>query len=264
MSEECVQSDDTPGKPKLICSEIWGGIQDLDRDVNTDGVDASLYSSSCDGGKGGDIYYVGACKGCMLTRVAVADVVGHGKTVSEVSQYMYDSLKEHICDPDSGKILHELNQRACRQGLQAMTTAAVVAYSGMSAEIHLSSAGHPPVLFKQANEKTWSVPARDSRSSEGDRQGVNLPLAVGEDAVYAQQSIRARSGDRLFIYTDGVTEAPSRAGELFGVHRLTEVLDAHADAPLSGLKSAVLEALHRHTGNGLTHDDVTLVAIAVR
>ena len=46
--------------------------------------------------------------------------------------------------------------------------------------------------------------------------------------------------------------------------RLREVLDAHADAPLAELKSAVLQALNRHTADGLTHDDVTLIAMEVR
>lgn len=36
----------------------------MDEELSTDGLIASIYSSSCDGGKGGDIYYVGACKGC--------------------------------------------------------------------------------------------------------------------------------------------------------------------------------------------------------
>ncbi|GAG80253.1 unnamed protein product [marine sediment metagenome] len=48
------------------------------------------------GGKGGDIYYFGVCKGDIITRLAIADVTGHGETVSEVSQYVYDSLNSHI------------------------------------------------------------------------------------------------------------------------------------------------------------------------
>ena len=43
-----------------------------------------------------------------------------------------------------------------------------------------------------------------------------------------------------------------------------ERLDANADAPLSQLKTAVLKALHQHTGNGLTHDDVTIIAMEIR
>jgi len=51
---------------------------------------------------------------------------------------------------------------------------------------------------------------------------------------------------------------------LFGARRLVAVLDANAGASLDGLKSAVPGALREHTGNGLTHDDVTLIAMELR
>jgi len=264
MSEECIEPARPESKRRLICSGIWGGIRDRDQSISTDGLNASLYSSSCDGGKGGDIYYVGACKGCKLTRVAVADVVGHGQAVSNVSQFMYDSLKAHICDPDSARVLLELNRLASRRGLKAMTTAAVVAYSGISSEVILSLAGHPPVLLNRKNKSSWSAARLNGSSGEPRGPDAGLPLAVDPDTVYGQQVIPVTSGDRLLVYTDGVTEAPSPMGELFGVQRLAAVLDANAGAPLPGLKSAVLLALREHTGNGLTHDDVTLIAMEVR
>jgi len=264
MSKECSQPGNPAAKRALVCSGIWGGIRDADQNVNTDGLAASVFSSSCDGGKGGDIYYIGACKGCKLTRMAVADVVGHGQAVSDVSEYMYDSLKAHICDPDSRKILSELNQVASKQGLNAMTTAAVVAYSGVSDEVFLSQAGHPPILLNRKGRSSWSAVGLDGSSVEPREPNVGLPLAVAPETVYQQQVIPITSGDRLFVYTDGVTEAPNRLGELFGTRRLTAVLDANAGAPLPCLKSAVVEALREHTGNGLTHDDVTLIAMEVR
>ena len=42
-----------------------------------------------------------------------------------------------------------------------------------------------------------------------------------------------------------------------------DVLDANAAASLSELKSAVLKALHQHTKQELTHDDVTLIALQI-
>ena len=50
---------------------------------------------------------------------------------------------------------------------------------------------------------------------------------------------------------------------LGGDERLSSVLNANVDLPLSKLKSAVLQEVQRHTGNGLTHDDVTLIAIQI-
>ena len=84
-------------RPKLKCSGIWGGIRNVDMEITAGKVIGSIYSAACcAGGKGGDIYYFGVCKGDMITRVAIADVVGHGEAVTEVSQYVYGSLEAHI------------------------------------------------------------------------------------------------------------------------------------------------------------------------
>ena len=82
---------------RLECKELWGGIRNRDIEVSAGKVIGSIYSAPCgEGGKGGDIYYFGVCKGDIITRLAVADVTGHGEAVSEISQYVYDTLKAHM------------------------------------------------------------------------------------------------------------------------------------------------------------------------
>ena len=81
---------------------------------------------------------------------------------------------------------------------------------------------------------------------------------------YDQQCTPLNSGDRFFLFTDGLVEAPSPDGEQFGGQRLLEVLNGAPQAGLADLKSAVLRALRDHTGGLLNHDDVTLMAIEVR
>jgi sigma-B regulation protein RsbU (phosphoserine phosphatase) len=92
---------------------------------------------------------------------------------------------------------------------------------------------------------------------------MNIPLAVDSDTSYGQITIPMASGDRLFVYTDGIVDAPSPDGESFGFARLKNVLDANTQAPISELKAAVLKALHQHTKKELTHDDVTLIALEI-
>jgi sigma-B regulation protein RsbU (phosphoserine phosphatase) len=70
-------------------------------------------------------------------------------------------------------------------------------------------------------------------------------------------------GDRLFVYTDGVIDAPDAEGKSFGLMRLKDVLDANGEAPLSELKSAVLKTLNQYAQKELSHDDVTLVALEI-
>ena len=82
---------------RLECKELWGGIRNQDSEISAGNVIGSIYSTACcDGGKGKDIYYFGVCKGGIITRLAIADVTGHGEAVAEISQYVYDTLNEHI------------------------------------------------------------------------------------------------------------------------------------------------------------------------
>jgi sigma-B regulation protein RsbU (phosphoserine phosphatase) len=144
-----------------------------------------------------------------------------------------------------------------------MTTAAVVAYYREESEARVSYAGHPPILYQRANDRVWAYARPPGRKGQSDGFPLNIPLAVDLDTLYSQIRISMSPGDRLFAYTDGIIDAPSREGESFGLARLKNALDANTGAPLSELKSAVLKTLHEFTEKELTHDDVTLIAMEI-
>ena len=244
---------------RIKCAEVWGGIKNQDQDVCSAGVTASLYSSSCDGGKGGDIYYISVCQNDMLTRLAVADVVGHGEAVSEVSQWLYESLQARMNEPDPGVVLEDLNQIAVQRGLDAMTTAAVAGFYTADGKVHFAYAGHHPMLVWRCQDARWLPVAQPTPD---DNTG-GLPLGVMAETTYCQQELELGSGDRLLLYTDGVLEAPNASGQQFGKDRLHAVLREVASASLSEVKGAVLQAIRAHTGGTLAHDDVTLLAVEV-
>ncbi len=144
-----------------------------------------------------------------------------------------------------------------------MTTAAVVAYYRQESQATVSYAGHPPVLYRRARDKSWSYARPHGRKGQSDGFPLNIPLAIDLDTHYGQLTIPMAPGDQLFVYTDGIIDAPNPEGESFGLARLKDVLDANAGAPLSELKSAVLKTLHQYTEKELTHDDVTLIALEI-
>jgi len=144
-----------------------------------------------------------------------------------------------------------------------MTTAAVVAYYSQESEARISYAGHPPVLYKRTSDKAWSYARPLGHEDRSDGFPLNIPLAIDLDTHYPQLMIPMAPGDRLFVYTDGIIDAPSPEGERFGLARLKDVLDANAGFPLSELKSAVLKTLNQYTEKELSHDDVTLIALEI-
>ncbi|MFH1919566.1 MAG: PP2C family protein-serine/threonine phosphatase [Planctomycetota bacterium] len=239
--------------------EVWGGIRSDDLQAATSGVIASLYSRACDGGKGGDIYYFSVSASDMLTRIAVADVLGHGQTVTDISRWIYDSLAARMNSAEGSDVLADLNRLAADRGYRALTTAAVVTFYRADSSLQFSYAGHPPLFARRAPDGRWREVALDE--SPG---AVNLPLGVDSEMHYDQQQIALSKGDRIFMYTDGLVEAPNAEREIFGTSRLLATLEAESGESPKDTKDAVLAALGEHTGGQWTHDDVTFLVVEVR
>ncbi len=241
---------------KIGCSEIWGGNKNANTDVCTSAITASLYSNAADGGKGGDIYYFSVCGADKQTRLAIADVVGHGEKVSDVSSWLYDAMSARMNEGQGSSVLEEVNQTAYDKGLDALTTAAVVAFYREWDELYVSYAGHPPVY-------TWGQDKWAAVKMPSETRGANLPLGLDEGTPYDQHVAPINRGGCILIYSDGVLEAHNTNNELFGEERLAKALAEAGDASPYDVKQRILEALHTHTGGSLDHDDVTLLAIQV-
>ena len=241
---------------RMQCAEIWGGIDNTDEVIETAALKASIYVRSAEGGKGGDIYYFSACGADYLTRIAVADVMGHGKEVSQVSDWVYKGLKDHINDMQADDIVSRLNNMVEKRGLEAMTTIVLASMVVKQGQLYFTYAGHPPMMVYHQGRNLW----QPAVSPTGE-QGQNLPLGVLQDASYDQTEMQLDPGDKLFIYTDGLLEAPSPDGEQFGRERLVETLMQNRDADPGDLKEAVLTRLMEHTSGRTDHDDVTLLAV---
>ena len=242
---------------QIKCSEIWGGNRASDTDVCTSAVTASLFSVGAEGGKGGDIYYFSVCGSDVLTRIAIADVVGHGQAVSETSQWLYDSIAAHMNSHDGDAVLEDVNKLAKDRGFGAITTAEVITFNKQNSRMHFTSAGHPPALVKRKGIEGWE------KVLIKNPEGKNIPLGVLDDPHYDEQSIPLESGDMLFLYTDGVIEAPCKDGNLFGMDRLMNVLEKNGHHSLEEIKGAVLDELHNNGENSFEHDDVTFMSIKV-
>ncbi|MEM8663722.1 MAG: SpoIIE family protein phosphatase [Pseudomonadota bacterium] len=89
-------------------------------------------------------------------------------------------------------------------------------------------------------------------------------LAVVEAFDFVEQRLAMAPGDRLFLYTDGVTEAFNPQNEPFGEPRLEAVLAASPDGDTATLAVAVRDAVHRFEDGADQADDVTCVTVSYR
>lgn len=239
---------------RLKCAEVWGGIKNEQLDVCSRGLTVSLFSSACDGGKGGDVYFCSMCRGDRVTRVIIADVVGHGAAVSEIGTWVHDELVDRMDDPVLANVLSDLNGRVVARGLDAMTTAVALSFDAVDGRLNYGYAGHPPILLRR-NGAWTELPQAPGGGTR------NLPLGVDGTCRYETASVSLASRDLLLLYTDGVIEAPSRGGAQYGVGRLRAALTEIDRQDPMELRNGVIARLRDWTGGLLEHDDVTLMAI---
>jgi serine phosphatase RsbU (regulator of sigma subunit)/DNA-binding phage protein len=109
-------------------------------------------------------------------------------------------------------------------------------------------AGHnPPILLRQDGS--------EERLATG---GTVVGLFPEWD--YQEAEVKLTGGDRLVLFTDGVTEAVNGAGEEFGEERLVAVVKRESNGSASQLQRAITRAVTEHC-SGTFQDDVTLLVV---
>ncbi|MBS1369085.1 MAG: SpoIIE family protein phosphatase [Lentisphaeria bacterium] len=120
-----------------------------------------------------------------------------------------------------------------------------------SGELTCVNAGHNPPLLKRA-DGSFEYLCLEPDFILGTLPGIE----------YHQHELRLFPGDRLFLYTDGVTEAAGAGDELYGTERLQKHLDAHADLALEPLVESVFRELAAFSAEQT--DDITMLGLDFR
>lgn len=117
-------------------------------------------------------------------------------------------------------------------------------------KVTLTQAGHPRPLWLH----------RAGRRSEWVGNG-GFPVGMLPELEYDAIALELAPGDRLFLYSDGVTECANEQGELFSEARLTDLLEATADLPVGAVSERVGQALREWKGDDNYQDDMTLLIL---
>ncbi|HET9742220.1 MAG TPA: SpoIIE family protein phosphatase [Terriglobales bacterium] len=113
-----------------------------------------------------------------------------------------------------------------------------------------SNAGHNPPVLARADGSVLEL-----------RTGGGV-LGLFQDWTYEQTQLKLQSGDRLALYTDGITEAESPYDEEFGAARVREIVAANRHASAQEIQRALMQAVSTHCEDRF-QDDATIVVIAV-
>ncbi|MBZ5619302.1 MAG: SpoIIE family protein phosphatase [Acidobacteriia bacterium] len=118
--------------------------------------------------------------------------------------------------------------------------------------ISYTNAAHCPPLLVRANGEQCSLDA------------TGMPVGLMESAEFPVAEQRLFPGDKVVIYSDGVTEAQNTAAEFFGKKRLREIVASHAKESSTAIHDAIQEAVAAFTEGAAQSDDVTVLVLEFR
>ena len=189
--------------------------------------------------------------------ILIGDVSGHGIEAAIVMGMAKKSLS--IFARSSGGPADALalgNDDLCGDlDSETFLTAIYAVLDGASGRLVLARAGHPlPVLFNPKARPPHRVI---------DSGGMMVGMVSGEAFRRGLEEVTLDlgAGDLLFFYTDGLTEARSPSGEMFGLDRALRVLEEHSGRGPQGLLEAVRRSVGEFTDGREPDDDVTMIAL---
>lgn len=183
--------------------------------------------------------------------VLVGDFTGHGLPAAVgsplISYVFYSQAKM------GGSIeatLEIINTVLCQQlPINIFMAACLLEVSADRKSIMIWNAGLPSCIFMR----------KDNASSRVDTSNLPLGISPQIDIQGGCVSLEAREGDRLYIFSDGVTEVVNQQGELFGIERIEELLPGFiAEEKEIG---ELLVCLEKYRGNTDFVDDITFLEI---
>ncbi len=200
---------------------------------------------------GGDYFDVLPFDGEMCG-LCIADVAGKGLPAALLMSNLQAAVRG-LASPSLApeELCSRLNALLCRNiASDRFVTLFYAQLDGLSRQLRYVSAGHNPPF----------VVRRDG-SHERLRQG-GIVLGVFANQTFKSDVTRLQSGDRLVLYTDGVTEACNSDDEEFGEDRLLRVLQENASSPAVEIQKKILQSVANFS-RGTWQDDATLLVVAV-
>jgi sigma-B regulation protein RsbU (phosphoserine phosphatase) len=243
---------------RMQCMEVWGGNQQVDRELQTTGLDVWMYSQPhANSQSGGDVYYVSSCASGRITRILLADVSGHGDAVADRAEDLRQLMRRNINRIDQSSLVNSINQEFAAASTDwAFATALIGTFFAPTQTLTLSNAGHPSPLVYQPKKNAWRQlrPIDLEQSDE-----CNFPLGIETDQNYSGVRTKLRPGDLVLCFTDGLIELERPNGKMLGFDGLLEIvsqLDPHEPSQL--IKQLVEKAAStNHSIN--SGDDVSIV-----
>ena len=179
--------------------------------------------------------------------VIIADVSGKG---IPAALYMMNAKALIRSTAQTGvsvaDVFYKVNNELCKGGANMFVTAFMAVLDIKTGELSYVNAGHNPPCYRGADGYKMLDVKR------------NIVLGGLEDVTFVEEKLQMSSGDRLFLYTDGVNEAQNVAGEFYGNERMLKVLSGDLQSPYDVLQSIKADVAEFAEGAEQS-DDLTML-----
>jgi sigma-B regulation protein RsbU (phosphoserine phosphatase) len=198
---------------------------------------------------GGDFYDFYKLSDTTVAFLA-ADVSGKGIPAAMFMMTAKTIIKDLA---ESGMAVNDIftkaNEKLCENNESGMF---VTAWMGIldltTGKLQFANAGHNPPLLKRANGDFEYLKTR-----------AGFVLAGMEGVRYRAGELIINPSDRLFLYTDGVTEATNGENQLYGEDRLLAFMNQHALAEASEFLPMLKANIDEFVGEAPQFDDITML-----
>lgn len=184
--------------------------------------------------------------------IVMADVSGKGVPAALFMVIGKTLIKDHTKPGrDLGEVFTEVNNLLCKSNSEGMF---ITAFEGVldlvTGEFCFVNAGHEiPFLCKKGG------------TYEPYKVKAGFVLAGIEGIRYQSGSMQLEPGDKIFQYTDGVTEATNKDNKLYGMERLENVLCKYAALAPTELLPKIKTGLDEFVGGAPQFDDITMLCL---
>jgi sigma-B regulation protein RsbU (phosphoserine phosphatase) len=184
----------------------------------------------------------------------VADAEGHSAPAAVMMAMtcaLFRSYPEPPAEP--GDLLFFLNQHLCKVADPSFVTALYVVYDAERHRLKIARAGHPPPMIYRSAEK---------KAVEYNCSGV-FPMGVDPYEQVPVTEAELQPGDRILMYTDGITERFSKDGNTYGEERLLRQLESDGDPQPEELLTAIMKDVNDFAAGRAASDDQALLLAIV-
>ncbi len=190
--------------------------------------------------------------------VVIGDVAGKGIPAALLMAMTRSMVRSSLQQSENNlndlpKRVQSVNNSLARENLNGKFVTALIYILDLKVmKIHFLNAGHTPLYIFRPRENNFQA------YNEG-----GLPFGILENEQYQHAVVDINPGDILVTYTDGVTEAQGKSGELFGYQRLQNIIKDKADESAQAIRNAVIKEVEGFSLGMPQFDDLTLVVAKI-